>query len=107
MRRPVESRQTPAGQNRLSSKPDALSTQGPHYLPHLLPGSWFRHRIASCNSANCTISTGYAYADFELGLPQQVYRVIKEADALMLCTFVLRDPPRARAPPSSPPDFDS
>ena len=42
---------------------------------------------STCNPANCTSSTGYAYADFLLGLPQQVYRVIQEADGLMRSTF--------------------
>ena len=42
---------------------------------------------STCNPANCTSATGYAYADFLLGLPQQVYRVIQEADGLMRSTF--------------------
>jgi hypothetical protein len=42
---------------------------------------------STCNPANCTASSGYEYADFLLGLPQQVYRVLAEANAQMRSNF--------------------
>ena len=42
---------------------------------------------STCNPASCTTATGYAYADFVLGLPDQALRVTQQADALLRSTF--------------------
>jgi hypothetical protein len=42
---------------------------------------------STCNPANCSSSTGYAFADALLGLPSQAYRAPRLAQAMMRSTF--------------------
>ena len=42
---------------------------------------------STCNPASCTAATGYAYADFLLGLPSTAVRITAEANGMMRATY--------------------
>jgi Carboxypeptidase regulatory-like domain len=42
---------------------------------------------STCNPASCTSATGYAYADFLLGLPASAIRVATQANGMMRSTY--------------------